>query len=77
MNPLNIFQMMKNGNPQQILQQMMGNNQIMSNPLIKNAMQMAQNGDMQGVEKMARNLCNEKGINADDMMNQIKRKFNM
>ena len=38
---------------------------------------MAQNGDMQGVEKMARNLCNEKGINADDMMNQIKRKFNM
>mgnify|MGYP000593105391 FL=1 len=77
MNPLNIFQMMKNGNPQQFLQQMMGNNQIMSNPLIKNAMQMAQNGDMQGVEKMARNLCNEKGINADDMMNQIKRKFNM
>ena len=58
MNPLNIFQMMKNGNPQQFLQQMMGNNQIMSNPLIKNAMQMAQNGDMQGVEKMARNLCN-------------------
>nr|DAO46233.1 MAG TPA: hypothetical protein [Bacteriophage sp.] len=77
MNPLNIFQMMKNGNPQQFLQQMMGNNQIMSNPLIKNAMQMAQNGDMQEVEKMARNLCNEKGINADDMMNQIKRKFNM
>ena len=77
MNPLNIFQMMKNGNPQQFLQQMMGNNQIMRNPLIKNAMQMAQNGDMQGVEKMARNLCNEKGINADDMMNQIKRKFNM
>lgn len=77
MNPLNIFQMMKNGNPQQFLQQMIGNNQIMSNPLIKNAMQMAQNGDMQGVEKMARNLCNEKGINADDMMNQIKRKFNM
>lgn len=77
MNPLNIFQMMKNGNPQQFLQQMMGNNQIMSNPLIKNAMQMAQNGDMQGVEKMARNLCNEKGINADDMMESNKRKFNM
>lgn len=77
MNPMNIFQMMKNGNPQQFLQQMMGNNQIMSNPLIKNAMQMAQKGDMQGVEKMARNLCHEKGINADEMMNQIKNKFNM
>lgn len=76
MNPLNIFQMMKNGNPQQFLQQMMGNNQIMSNPLIKNAMQMAQNGDMQGIEQMARNLCKEKGLNADDVINQIKSKFN-
>lgn len=40
MNPINIFQMMKAG-PQQFIQQMMGNNQIMSNPMIKNTMQMA------------------------------------
>ena len=39
MNPLNIFQMMKNGNPQQFLQQMMGNNQIMRNPLMKNTIE--------------------------------------
>lgn len=76
MNPMNIFQMMKNGNPQQFLQQMMGNNQIMSNPLMKNTLEMAQKGDMQGIEKMARNLCKEKGLNADDVMNQIKSKFN-
>lgn len=76
MNPLNIFQMMKNGNPQQFLQQMMGNNQIMSNPIMKNALEMAQKGDMQGIEQMARNLCKEKGLNADDVMNQIKSKFN-
>lgn len=76
MNPLNIFQMMKNGNPQQFLQQMMGNNQIMSNPMMKNALEMAQKGDMQGIEQMARNLCKEKGLNADDVMNQIKSKFN-
>ena len=76
MNPLNIFQMMKNGNPQQFLQQMMGNNQIMSNPLMKNTLEMAQKGDMQGIEQMARNLCKEKGLNADDVMNQIKSKFN-
>ncbi len=76
MNPLNIFQMMKNGNPQQFLQQMMGNNQIMRNPLMKNTIEMAQKGDMQGIEQMARNLCKEKGLNADDVMNQIKSKFN-
>lgn len=76
MNPLNIFQMMKSGNPQQFLQQMMGNNQIMSNPLMKNTIEMAQKGDMQGIEQMARNLCKEKGLNADDVMNQIKSRFN-
>lgn len=76
MNPLNIFQMMKNGSPQQFLQQMMGNNQIMRNPLMKNTIKMAQKGDMQGIEQMARNLCKEKGLNADDVINQIKSKFN-
>lgn len=76
MNPLNIFQMMKSGNPQQFLQQMMGNNQIMSNPMMKNTIEMAQKGDMQGIEQMARNLCKEKGLNADDVMNQIKSRFN-
>lgn len=76
MNPLNIFQMMKNGSPQQFLQQMMGNNQVMRNPLMKNTIEMAQKGDMQGIEQMARNLCKEKGLNADDVINQIKSKFN-
>lgn len=76
MNPLNIFQMMKNGNPQQFLQQMMGNNQVMRNPLMKNTIEMAQKGDMQGIEQMARNLCKEKGLNADDVIKQIKSKFN-
>lgn len=76
MNPLNIFQMMKNGSPQQFLQQMIGNNQIMRNPLMKNTIEMAQKGDMQGIEQMARNLCKEKGLNADDVINQIKSKFN-
>lgn len=76
MNPLNIFQMIKNGSPQQFLQQMMGNNQIMRNPLMKNTIEMAQKGDMQGIEQMARNLCKEKGLNADDVINQIKSKFN-
>lgn len=43
MNPINIFRMMKAG-PQQFIQQMMGNNQMMSNPMLKNTMQMAQSG---------------------------------
>ena len=51
MNPINIFQMMKAG-PQQFIQRMMGNNQLMSNPMMRNTMQMAQQGNMQGIEQM-------------------------
>ena len=77
MNPLSIIQMMKSGNPQQFMQQIMGNSQIMSNPMMKNTMQMAQNGDIKGVEQMARNLCKEKGLDADEMFNQLKNSLNM
>ena len=77
MNPLSIIKMMKSGNPQQFMQQIMGNSQIMSNPIMKNTMQMAQNGDMKGVEQMARNLCKEKGLDADEMFNQLKNSLNM
>ena len=75
MNPLQMIGAMKN--PQAFIQQMMNNSQIMQNPMIKNTVQMAQNGDTKGIEQLARNLCKEKGINADDMFNQIKDKFGM
>ena len=75
MNPFQMIQGIKN--PKQFLQQIMGNNQMMQNPIIKNTVQMAQIGDAKGIEQLARNLCKEKGINADDMFNQMKNKFGM
>ena len=73
MNPMQMLQGMRN--PQQFLQQMMGNNIVMSNPMARNAIHMAQKGDSKGIEHMARNLCKEKGIDADDVFNQIKSIF--
>ena len=73
MNPMQMLQGMRN--PQKFLQQMMGNSSVMKNPMARNAMQMAQNGDSNGIEQMARNLCKEKGIDADDVFNQIKSIF--
>ena len=70
MNPMQMLQGMRN--PQQFLQQMMGNRQMMSNPIIKNALWMVQSGDAKGIEKLARNLCKEKGIEVDDFVSQIK-----
>lgn len=39
-----------------IMQQIMSNNRVMKNPMIKNAMSMAQSGNSKGIEQMARNL---------------------
>ena len=75
MNPFQMLGAMKN--PQQFLQQVMNNSQMMQNPMIKNTVQMAQSGDAKGIEQLARNLCKEKGINADDMFNKMKNNFGM
>lgn len=64
-------------NPQQFIQQMMGNNQVMSNPMAKNAIEMLQKGDNKGIEEMARNLCKEKNIQPEEAMNMAKSFFGM
>ena len=64
-------------NPQAFLQQMMNNSQLMQNPLARNAIEMYQRGDKDGINKMAENLCRERGINQEDVINQIKSRFNM
>lgn len=75
---INLFQLL-NGvkNPQQFIKQLMGNNQVMNNPMAKNVIEMYQNGNTQGIEQMARNLCKEKKINADEFVKQIKNQFGM
>ena len=45
--------------------------------MAQNAINMAQKGDMKGIETLARNLGKEKGINPDNLMNEIKKKMNM
>lgn len=62
-------------NPQQFVQQMMNNSQVMQNPIAKNAIKMMQNGDEKGLEEMGRNLCKERGIDPQDAMDKIKSMF--
>lgn len=72
-NPLSFVQMFRN--PQTFIQNMMNNSQAMQNPILKNALEMAQKGDKQGVEELARNLCKEKNVNPDEAINKIKSQF--
>ena len=70
-----LFQAVKN--PQQFIQQMMGNSQAMQNPMIRNAIEMYQKGDKDGVNQLAQNLCREKGVDMNEAIRQIKSQFGM
>ena len=75
MNPFQMLGAMKN--PRAFIQQMMNNSQIMQNPIMQNAMQMYQKGDMQGLQAMAENLAKERGTTVDDIKSQIMAQYGM
>ena len=68
-NLMQLMQLMKN--PQAILQQAMQS----GNPIIKNAIEMYQRGDKDGINQLAQNLCKERGTSYDEMVNQLKNQF--
>ena len=72
-NPMQLIQAMKN--PQAFMQQMMNNSQVMRNPMAKNIIDMAQKGDVAGIEQMGRNIAKEKGIDFDKAFSDFKKQF--
>lgn len=62
-NMMQLLQLIKNGrNPQQIIQNIIQQN---SNPILTNAMNLAQNGNISALEMLARNLAQQKGLDFD------------
>lgn len=76
MNPIQVLQnfMGKGGNPQQLLQKAMGMNGN-NNPMIANLVSLAQKGDKEQVEQIARNMCKERGIDFDKEFNSFISNF--
>ena len=72
-NPLQFVRAFRN--PQDFMQQVTQNSELMKNPIAKNAIQMYQNGDKDGINKLAQNLCSEKGTTFEEMAQQIKSQF--
>ena len=74
MNPLmSLYQAMQH--PQLFVENAMKNNKITSNPMARNAMELMQKGDGAGLEKMARNMCQERGISPDEAVKQLKQQL--
>lgn len=68
-NMQNLFQMMRN--PQQFMQGIMANSQVMQNPMMKNAMEMYQKGDTQGLQNLVNNVATQKGTSIDEIRKQF------
>lgn len=75
LNPVLLTQMMRN--PQAFMQQIMNNNQIMQNPIGKNAIELARKGDVQGLNSLAENLCKERGTTFEEMKSKFRSQFNL
>ncbi len=69
------IQMMKNGNPQEIVMNMLRQNATDGNPMAQNLLQMVNNRDIQGIENMARNVARERGVDYDKEFNNFKQMF--
>ena len=72
-NPMDFFKMIKAmRNPQEAIIEMAGGN---NNPILKNAVEMAKNGNNEELMKLAQNLCKEKGINFDKEFKEFMNNF--
>ena len=73
MNPIQVLSKFKGQSPQQIAMQLIGNT---NNPMLNNLIQMAKNGDRQGVENFARNVLKEQGRDFDKEYAQMQEIIN-
>lgn len=73
-NPIQLIQMIKSGqNPQQLIMNIIQKGQ--NNPIINNALNMAQKGNVSGLEMIGRNLAAQRGLDFDKEFNNFKNQF--
>ena len=70
-NPMQIMNMIKNKNPQDLIISMIGN----QNPMINNLMKLAKSGNKTEIENIARNMCKETGIDFDKEFSSFMENF--
>lgn len=71
-NPMQLIQLIKSGkNPQQLVMEIL-QQQSQNNPILNNAMNLANNGNVSGLEMLARNLAAQRGIDFDKEIANLK-----
>ena len=70
MNPMNLMMMLKNGNPRQVAMQIIQNN-YPNDPRMNQLIQMADRGDIQGLQKIAEEALGAQGKNFSAEMSNL------
>lgn len=71
-NPMQLVQMIKNGsNPQQLMISIL-ENQMSNSPMGQNLLTLAKGNQTQGIEQIARNICQQRGVDYDTAFNSFK-----
>ena len=71
-NPMQVIMAMKNGqNPQQIVMNML-QERMSQTPMGQNLIALAHNNQTAQIEQIARNICNQRGIDFDKEFNSFK-----
>ena len=71
-NPMQLIQLIKSGqNPQQLIMNIL-QQQNSNNPILNNAKNLAQNGNISGLEMIARNLAAQRGLDFDKEFENFK-----
>ena len=74
-NPMQLIMMIKNGqNPQQLLMNVL-ENQMQDTPLGANLLNLARNNNTAEIERIARNIASQKGVDYDKEFNAFKQQF--
>ena len=68
--------MIKSGNPKQNMLNIL-KERAQGNPMFANMLSLAQNGNTQEIEKIARNVAQEKGLDFDKEFNSFKQTFGL
>lgn len=72
-NPMDMIKnLMKQGNPRQLVEKMVMNN---SNPIMRDLVQKAQNGDTKGIEEFAQNFYKQQGRDFNKEFSQFMDNF--
>lgn len=75
MNPMNLMMMLKNGNPRQVAMQIIQNN-YPNDPRMNQLIQMADRGDIQGLQKIAEQVFGAQGKNFSAEMSNLMQSIN-